>query len=401
MIKLNRNELCCGCGACAEVCAHNAITMQADAEGFFYPVTDVSLCSECGLCDKVCPFINREKGRMPKGVYAVRNRDISTRLKSSSGGVFSLLAEQTIKEGGVVFGAKFDSDWSVVHAAAKSVQECEAFVGSKYVQSRLGSTHSEVRRYLKEGRKVLFSGTPCQVASLRKFLRKEYDNLLLVEVVCHGAPSNKVWQHYLDKVVAETKHSRNDILSISFRDKRNGWNNYGVCIKFEDGSEWFEPMVENAFMHAFLKDLSIRPSCFECACRNGCSGADLSLADFWGLRHVMKGEDDDKGTSLELVWSKKGAEATSGLSVDSKSASYYKAFKFNPAIVLSPKRPDLREEFWRIFNSEGLDKALEVTPHMKWRRAQKWLYSLKYNYTKNRLKFTYNEDRNCNSTPAK
>ena len=138
MIKLNRNELCCGCGACAEVCAHNAITMQADAEGFFYPVTDVSLCSECGLCDKVCPFINREKGRMPKGVYAVRNRDISTRLKSSSGGVFSLLAEQTIKEGGVVFGAKFDSDWSVVHAAAKSVQECEAFVGSKY---EIGRAH--------------------------------------------------------------------------------------------------------------------------------------------------------------------------------------------------------------------------------------------------------------------
>ena len=209
---------------------------------------------------------------------------------------------------------------------------------------------------------------------------------------------DKVWQHHLDKVVAETKHSRNDILSISFRDKRNGWNNYGVCIKFEDGSEWFEPMVKNAFMTAFLKDLSIRPSCFECKCRDGRSGADLSLADFWGLRYVMKGEDDDKGTSLELVWSKRGAEATSTLSVESKSASYYKAFKFNPAIVLSPKRPDLREEFWRIFNSEGLDKALVVAPQMKWRRAQKWLYSLKYNYTKNRLKFTYNEDRNCNST---
>ena len=398
MINISRNEQCCGCGACAEACAHNAITMQFDEEGFLYPVADVSLCSECGLCDKVCPFLNRDRGRLPKGVYAARNKDLSTRLKSSSGGLFSLLAEQTINAGGVVFGAKFDSDWSVVHAAAETLEECQAFLGSKYVQSRLGSTLGEVRKALREGRKVLFSGTPCQVAALQKFLHKEYDNLLLVDVVCHGAPSNKVWQHFLDKVVAETKHSRSEILSISFRDKRNGWNNYGVCIKFKDGSEWFEPMVDNAFMTAFLKDLSIRPSCFECKCRNGRSGADLSLADFWGLRYVMKCEDDDKGTSLELVWSKRGAEATSTLSVESKSASYYKAFKFNPAIVLSPKRPDLREEFWRIFNSEGLDKALVVAPQMKWRRAQKWLYSLKYNYTKNRLKFTYNEDRNCNST---
>jgi hypothetical protein len=171
-----------------------------------------------------------------------------------------------------------------------------------------------------------------------------------------------------------------------------------MSIAFKDGSEKFEPMIENSFMQAFLKDLSIRPSCFECACRDGRSGADISLADFWGLRRAVNYEDDDKGTSLELVWSKKGQEATSSLSVESKSANYYKAFKFNPAIVLSPKRPDLREEFWRIFNNEGLDKALAVVPQMKWRTAQKWLYSLRYNYTKNRLKFTYNEDRNCNST---
>ena len=400
MIALNKNEACCGCGACAEVCAHRAITMQSDAEGFLYPVTDASLCSECGLCEKVCPFVNSARGRMPKGVYALQNRDLATRLKSSSGGVFSLLAEQTINEGGVVFGAKFDSDWSVVHASAETMQECEAFVGSKYVQSRLGSTLSEVRKSLKEGRKVLFSGTPCQVASLRRFLRREYDNLLLVEVVCHGAPSNKVWQHYLDKAVAESKHSRTDILFISFRDKRNGWNKYGMCIKFKDGSEWFEPMVENAFMKAFLKDLSIRPSCFECACRNGRSGADLSLADFWGLRRALKCDDDDKGTSLVLVWSKRGAESLSALSVESRSADYYKAFKYNPAIVLSPKRPDLRGEFWSIFNSEGLDKALEVAPRIKWRPTQKWLYSLKYNYTKNRLKFTYNEDRHRHTAVA-
>lgn len=398
MIEIERPEVCCGCGACAEVCAHKAITMRFNEEGFLYPVTDSSLCNDCGLCNKVCPFINRDRARMPKNVYAARNKDLSMRLKSSSGGLFTLLAEKIIQEGGVVFGAKFDSDWSVIHASAETLEECKAFVGSKYVQSRLGSTFSEVRRCLKDGRKVLFSGTPCQVAALRKFLRKDYDNLLLIDVVCHGAPSNKVWQHYLDQTLATSNKKRSEIAAISFRDKRNGWNNFGLCIAFKDGSERFEPMTENLHMQAFLKDLSIRPSCFECACRNGRSGADISLADFWGFRYVMKGEDDDKGTSLELVWSKKGTEITSSLSVESKSASYYKAFKYNPAIILDPKRPSVRQEFWRIFNSEGLAKALAVVPYIRWSKGQKWLYSLKYGYTKNRLKFMYNEDRNCNST---
>ena len=398
MIEIERPEVCCGCGACAEVCAHKAITMRFNEEGFLYPVTDSSLCNDCGLCNKVCPFINRDRARLPKNVYAARNKDLSMRLKSSSGGLFTLLAEKIIQEGGVVFGAKFDNDWSVIHASAETLEECKAFVGSKYVQSRLGSTFSEVRRCLKDGRKVLFSGTPCQVAALRKFLRKDYDNLLLIDVVCHGAPSNKVWQHYLDQTLATSNKKRSEIAAISFRDKRNGWNNYGLCIAFKDGSERFEPMTENLHMQAFLKDLSIRPSCFECACRNGRSGADISLADFWGFRYVMKGEDDDKGTSLELVWSKKGVETTSSLSVESKSASYYKAFKYNPAIILDPKRPSVRQEFWRIFNSEGLVKALAVVPYIKWSKGQKWLYSLKYGYTKNRLKLMYNEDRNCNST---
>ena len=313
MIKISRNEQCCGCGACAEVCAHKAITMLPDAEGFIYPATDSSLCNDCGLCNKVCPFINRDRARLPKNTYAARNKELSTRLRSSSGGLFTLLAEKIIQDGGVVFGAKFDSDWSVIHASAETLEECKAFVGSKYVQSRLGSTFSEVHRHLKDGRKVLFSGTPCQVAALRKFLRKDYDNLLLIDVVCHGAPSNKVWQHYLDQTLATSNKKRSEIAAISFRDKRNGWGNYGLSITFKDGSDIFIPMTENPYMRAFLTDLSIRPSCFECACRNGRSGADISLADFWGLCYALNYEDDNKGTSLELVWSKKGQEATASL----------------------------------------------------------------------------------------
>ena len=151
-------------------------------------------------------------------------------------------------------------------------------------------------------------------------------------------------------------------------------------------------------MQAFLNDLSIRPSCFECKCRNGRSGADISLADFWGLCHALNYDDDNKGTSLELVWSKKGQHATASLAADFRDALYYKAFRNNAAIVLNPKRPNVRQEFWHIFNKEGLEKALVVVPHIKWNWKQRLLYSLKYKYTKNRLKFTYNEDRNCNTT---
>ena len=399
MIELNRKEQCCGCGACAEVCAHKAITMQLDEEGFLYPTTDSSLCNDCGLCNKVCPFANRDEARIPKCVLAVQNRDESVRFKSSSGALFTLLAEQTILDGGVVFGAKFDKDWSVVHASADTIEGCKAFMGSKYVQSRLGSTFRKVQGYLKDGRKVLFSGTPCQVAALRKFLRRDYDNLLVVDVVCHGAPSNKVWQHYLDSVVASSNHTREDIVSISFRDKRNGWRKYGLVISFNDGTEFFELMINNSYMRVFLKDLSIRPSCFECACRDGRSGADLSLADLWGAQKILNKNDDDKGIGLELIWTNKGKDIMRSLAVESESVKYHKAFKYNPAIALSPKRPAIRAEFWRTFNRDGLDSAVAVViPNIKWSLYQKWLYKLKKSYIKAKLKLRYNEDRNSNPT---
>ena len=399
MIKLERPEICCGCGACANICAHKAISMHTDKEGFLYPVVDTTACTDCGLCESVCPFANVEAERMPRGVFASRNNDESVREKSSSGGVFAMLAERTIAEGGVVFGARFAEDWSVIHDHADTLEGIKLFMGSKYVQSRLGDSYIRVRKYLKEGRKVLFSGTPCQISALRKFLRKEYDNLLLVDVVCHGVPSNRVWQRYLDELTEKSHHRRSDICSISFRDKRNGWRNYGMAVKYSDGEE-FIPMRESHYMRLFLRDLSIRPSCYECRCRSGRSGADITLADFWGANKVLKKSDDDRGISLLMVWNKKGQEMINSLDIKVASVPYYKAFKYNTAIAISPRRPAVRDLFWQHFEQNGAVASAHFAKQIKWSKFEKWKFSLKKAYFKTKLKLRYNEDRNCNTTSA-
>ena len=220
MINLKNKQDCCGCSACAQRCPKQCISMTEDEEGFLYPQVDTSKCVDCHLCEKVCPVINQDEARTPLKVYAAKNSDDEIRLKSSSGGIFTLLAEQTIKDGGVVFGARYDKGWNVVHGYTETIEGLAAFRGSKYVQSNIKRSFFEVKRFLESGRKVLFSGTPCHVAGLKLFLRKEYDNLLTLEIACHGVPSPKVWHNYLTELTDLNKISI--IKSINFRDKKYG-----------------------------------------------------------------------------------------------------------------------------------------------------------------------------------
>ena len=239
MIEIKDKKDCCGCQACVTVCTKHCIAMQADNEGFLYPIVDKSACTNCGLCEKVCPVINQSEPHKPLKVYAAKNKNEDIRRQSSSGGIFTLLAEKVINEGGVVFGARFNENWNVVHSWTDTKEGIAALRGSKYVQSTIGNTYNEAREFLKQGRKVLFSGTPCQIAGLKKFLRKEYNNLLTVDVVCHGVPSPLVWRKYLEEVRENIRAEReagkntvsfslNDlpvITGISFRDKTHGWKN--------------------------------------------------------------------------------------------------------------------------------------------------------------------------------
>ena len=193
-----------------QCCSRHCISMHEDNEGFLYPIVDKEACIDCGLCEKVCPVIHQGEPTEPLSSYIAINPNEEIRLKSSSGGIFTLLAEKIIADGGVVFGARFDKNWNVVHAWTDTIVGLAPFRGSKYVQSRIGNTYKETKEFLQQGRKVLFSGTPCQVAGLKKYLRKEYDNLLTVDFICHGVPSPGVWRRYLSELRESLRAERGD-----------------------------------------------------------------------------------------------------------------------------------------------------------------------------------------------
>ncbi len=375
MISITQKQDCCGCNACAQICPKQCITMQEDNEGFLYPRVDTENCIDCHLCEKTCPVSNHGPERKPLKVYAAINKDEEIRKQSSSGGIFTALAEQIIKQGGVVFGARFDERWQVKHDYAETMEGLAAFRGSKYVQSRIGNTYQEAERFLKAGRKVLFSGTPCQIAGLRNYLRKEYDNLLTVDFICHGVPSPMVWRRYLKEEIAR-QCEKNTVLprpiheedvlveDISFRDKTLGWKKYSFALALSttNGSgEKFSfcfrmPLDENVFLRGFLADLYLRPSCHACSFRCGKCGSDVTLGDFWGLQDVIPEWNDDKGVTALLVNSERGVNFMNDIAVSPwlKQTDYSSVLRRNPALEKSVLMPKVREYFF-----ETAEKSME------------------------------------------
>lgn len=303
MINIQDKSQCCGCSACLHICPKNSITFKEDKEGFLYPHVNKETCIDCGLCEKVCPVLNQDEERIPEKVYAAKHEDDEIRMKSSSGGVFTLLADRIIDEGGVVFGARFNDKWEVIHDYTETKEGLASFRGSKYVQSYIGDSYKIAESFLKSGRKVMFTGTPCQIAGLKKFLRKEYDNLLAVDFVCHGVPSPMVWRKYLEEEIADQGGAQ--LTGVNFRDKSIGWKNFSFVLNFskDEGTIKHNYAVssvftENTYMKAFLSNLSLRPSCYACPAKAGKSGADITIGDFWGIENVMSEFDDDRGVSL-------------------------------------------------------------------------------------------------------
>lgn len=352
MIEIKDKKDCCGCHACATVCAKHCITMQTDEEGFLYPLVDKDTCTDCGLCEKVCPVINQSEPRKPLKVYAAKNKNEEIRRQSSSGGIFTLLAEKVIDEGGVVFGARFDEEWNVIHSWTDTIEGIAAFRGSKYVQSTIGDTYREAKDFLKQGRKVLFSGTPCQIAGLKKCLRNDYDNLLTVDVVCHGVPSPKIWSEYLSSL------QLTGIGAISHKDKSTGWRGYSFSVK--DTAKkvvYIEKASNNKYLSAFLRNLTLRSSCFSCPAKAGKSLADITLADYWGIEHLLPHLDDNKGTSFVCCNTQKGVMIVDGLNFISAAVDYQKSLPYNSCIVQSTNEPLERETFWKHYMKKGI-KAL-------------------------------------------
>lgn len=354
MIAIQDKSLCCGCAACAQTCPKRSITMVADEEGFLYPQIDCDTCIDCGLCEMVCHELHPYEEKNPLKVLAAINKDEEIRMQSSSGGIFHLLAERTISEGGVVFGARFDKNWQVVMDYAETTEGVRAFMGSKYVQARTEKAYKDTKRFLAEGRQVLFSGTPCQIAGLKHFLHKEYDNLLTVDVICHGAPSPRVWKMYLDELIREGQN----INKIEFRNKTKGWKNF--CLKLtynqeDDSLSLLSPSSNNPYMSAFLNDIILRPSCYACKAKAGRSHSDITIADFWGIQSIFPEMDDDKGTGLVFANTEKGLATVQSERLTTKETSYEKVKPFNPACFRSSERHPKREEFFqRILQGESM-----------------------------------------------
>lgn len=334
--------------------------MHEDNEGFLYPIVNKADCIDCGLCEKVCHELHPYEERKPQRVYAAINKDELIRIQSSSGGIFYLLAEKIVSEGGVVFGARFDEQWQVVIDNAETMEGVKAFMGSKYLQARMATAYTDAKQFLNEGRKVLFSGTPCQIAGLHHFLGKPYDNLLTVEVICHGVPSPKVWSRYLDEVVIMGRRAVSD---VQFRNKRNGWKAFNFTLEYnneEQSISLCSHHQQNHFMRAFLCDMILRPSCHNCLAKSGKSHSDIIIADFWGINVEMPVMDDDKGTGLVLLNTDKGQAALDWSKIIYKEITVEAAIRHNPSYHRSAATNPKRTEFFNRLDETDSVTALIV-----------------------------------------
>ena len=359
MVKLASTNQCCGCHACASVCPRGAIAMERDREGFLYPVVKEDSCIGCLRCEKVCPILSEKKGRaeeLPKA-YAMWNKNEAVRKESTSGGVFTAIAEWVLVRGGVVFGAALDGACAVRHIAVEKKEELSLLRGSKYLQSTIGDAYRQARDYLAAGRIVLFSGTPCQIGGLRAYLGREYENLICQDVVCHGVPSSAVWE----RVVGEyERESGKTVSSVAFRSKVTGWKKYSLVFTHTDGSVNTHLSGEDLFMKGFLRDLYLRPSCYRCAFKGYRREADLTLADFWGIEHILPEIDDDGGTSLVLAHTARGEALLLSVdgAVERREIDVTEAARYNPSMLYASKNEKGRAVFWHDFNRLSLRRAI-------------------------------------------
>lgn len=368
MIRISDKELCCGCTACVSACPAGCIVMRRDREGFDYPVANPDMCLQCGLCEKICPMQNPAQKVEPMAAYAARSE--SKTKGASSGGVFPLLAQEVIKNEGVVCGAALDRSCIVEHREAETIEELAAFSGAKYVQSELYSIFEDVKCRLKEGTMVLFSGTPCQIAGLKSYLRDEYENLYTVDIACHGVPSPGLWEKY--KTALEKQYSSN-LKNVEFRDQSNGWRRYNIRYEFADRTVKV-PRHKDPYLTLFLQDMTLRPSCYDCRLRNGRSGSDITLGDLWSVAQTAPKMNDDNGVSGVLINTEKGRELWAKIAEDLTLQQLTQSDVAKDNGGFSEKAttiPEKREEFFK-----GVHSAKNLSKYMRSYVVRKPLLSL-------------------------
>lgn len=362
MIKIEtlHKEQCFGCGACAQSCRHAAISMKPDAEGFCYPAVDTSSCVECGLCEAACPAINLSSPQVAAGshadtlpdIYAFRHRDDSILASSSSGGAFTAIAEFVLSQQGVVMGAAFTSEMEVRHTAVTTAEGLSALRGSKYAQSRIDGAYYEARKLLKQGRWLLFTGTPCQVAGLKGYLRHDYETLLTCDLLCRGVASPMLFKEWLDFVQSRLGKTVTD---YHHRDKSRGWGLLSPKLIFADGTQdggqdaWLWHRIHSS-------GLVNRPSCYHCPYSSTHREGDFSIGDFWGIEKSHPEQYDTRGVSLLMVNSEKArslmpAIATAGIIT---AATVEECLQ--PCLQAPLEEPQQRQAFWADHSMMSFDR---------------------------------------------
>lgn len=308
MINITNKVDCCGCNACGDICPKDAITFKTDIEGFWYPEVNKDKCIDCGLCDKVCPIINIEelkKNDLPESIcYAAEHKNLEVVFDSTSGGMFSALADTMYRSKGYVGGAIFNEDFSVRQYISNDKSDLPRLRSSKYLQSNFEGFFKQVRALIKAGENVLVCGSPCQMAALRAFLRKDYDNLIIADYICRGINSPKVWRKYLDSFEERYGHK---VIYCKAKSKEYGWRNLTQKVILSNGKAYYETKDQSKFTQGYLQTgVYCRPSCYDCKFKGYPRISDITLADFWGIENIEKSMEKNLGTSLVMVNSKKG-----------------------------------------------------------------------------------------------
>lgn len=356
MDEICKRVECTGCAACVNICGKHAIIMKPDIKGFLYPSIDNDLCVNCGMCEKICPG-NRPADFNPQGeIYAALAKDDRIRSQSSSGGIFSVLADMILKQKGIVFGAVFKKSGEVEHIWISDKAQLLSLRGSKYIQSNIGNSYKEVKRFLDEGRKVLFSGTPCQIAGLKAYLQIPYPNLLTIDLLCHGVPSSAVFRRFIQY---QEEKNRSKVIQVLFREKTPGWQQFSVKLCFENGTE----QIDNSFLRVFLEDKVLRESCHHCKYIGTKRVGDITLGDFWGYRESEPEliENDDLGISFVSLNTEKGRKAffKNQKTIDWAYRTIESAMPGNPTLTKAAEKSKDADEFWKDFSQMSWPQLVE------------------------------------------
>ncbi|OPZ93061.1 MAG: Ferredoxin [Firmicutes bacterium ADurb.Bin419] len=350
----DKKENCCGCTACKNICPKNVINMIPDSEGFLYPVIDQKLCIDCGLCRRVCPFLNKvfiQDKLTDRLIYAVKHKNMEVRKTSSSGGVYTAISDYILKESGIVYGVRFDDNFNVIHSKAITPEERDKFKGSKYIQSDLKDTFKQIKHDLEAGKKVLFTGTGCQVAGLRLYLSNAGTNterLIANDIICHGTPSPLLWKNYLNFIQTESR-----LKEYSFRYKEKGWRGYNIRAEFKNGKVQLNTPKIKTFSMLFGSDLALRSSCYRCPFSNLNRPSDIMMGDFWGIEKTMPRLDDNRGISLLLINTEKGRLVLKGIEdeIDKWKSDSTACIQYN--LEKPTREPKNREKFWQEFSKNS------------------------------------------------